>query len=171
MSLEIETTVSALLASYGVTYESHYSGVKKNALGGTTEMDEWIVGFSKDNVSEEFDYFTGMGNRSKVTDTALGRMAAASLKGSHPNSLAWEAVNKQYRKPVSPSAAGVLYSLIHDSEAGDMTFHNWCDEFGYDDDSISARNTYDACQENADKLMKIFNKQQIEQLQEALQDY
>lgn len=54
----------------------------------------------------------------------------------------------------SPSLEDVLYALISDSEAGSMTFNEWCDMFGCDNDSLSARKTYDACQENADKLNK-----------------
>jgi hypothetical protein len=35
-----------------------------------------------------------------------------------------------------------------------MTFHDFCSDFGYSDDSIKARDIYFSCQENAMKLKK-----------------
>jgi hypothetical protein len=171
---EIETSVASMLEKFGVTMTAVYKGVKANALGGKTEMDSWSVAFSKSDgreVFEEFDYYTGTGHRSKVEDSAAGRFAAQHLKGASRNSLAWESLRKQYCKPVAPHAAAVLQCLLMDTEASSTSFHNWCDEFGYDDDSIKARETYDACQENSDKLHRIFAHAQIEELREALQDY
>lgn len=46
------------------------------------------------------------------------------------------------------------------------TFDDFCDEFGYDNDSISALNTYLACQRQWAALRKIFTKEQIEKLSE-----
>lgn len=46
------------------------------------------------------------------------------------------------------------------------TFEEFCEEFGYSNDSISALKTYLACQEEAAKLKKIFTKEQLEELEE-----
>lgn len=178
MSLEIETTVDALIASYGVSMLTSYVGVKKDALGGKTEMDQWVIGFSNNKTSESFDFFTGMGNRAPATPKQK-QEASYSFQGlTEKDRQGITMYGKQYlakveslRKPVAPAAAAVLNCLLLDAEASSTSFRNWCDEFGYDDDSISARNTYDACQENADKLRKIFHGGQIEQLREALADY
>jgi len=51
-----------------------------------------------------------------------------------------------------PTAYDVLYCLRLDSEADNMSFNDWCDMCGYDNDSISALKIYHACQENARKL-------------------
>lgn len=181
MSKEIETTVDALLASFGITYTALYMGVAKDALGGNTEMDRWSVAFTKGDgreAYEEFDYYTGMGHRAPATADDKKRAAWGyqgltenDKKGLTSYGRRYLADVEKLRKPVSPAAAGVLYCLFMDIETSTTTFRNWCNEFGYDDDSIKARNTYDACQGNSDKLMRIFNHQQIAQLREALQDY
>lgn len=174
MSQAIETNVSSILTNAGVTMTAVYKGVDKNALSGKTEMDRWSVEFTsaaRPMEPEEFDFYTGTGHRSKVEDTPAGRLAAQHLKNTNRNSLAWESLRKQYCKPVPPVAATVLHSLLLDSSAVGQSFREWCQDFGYDDDSIKARSTYDACQENADKLHKIFTRAVIAQLEEALQDY
>ena len=51
-------------------------------------------------------------------------------------------------KPVFPGVASVLHSLMLDAQALDQSFADWCDDLGYDDDSISAFDTYRACCEN-----------------------
>ena len=55
---------------------------------------------------------------------------------------------------VPPSVDDVLYSLAMESDACEMSFHDWCGNFGYDTDSRSALDTYLACQENGRKLEK-----------------
>lgn len=67
--------------------------------------------------------------------------------------------------------ADVLHSLILDSSANEMSFDDWCLEYGYSSDSIKARDTYDACQRNTDKLCRIFPRKTLEALRETLQDY
>lgn len=74
-------------------------------------------------------------------------------------------------RPVAPSAAGVLYSLIADSAAYDMSFSEWCADFGYSDDSIKAMGTYTACREIRKKLRTIFSRAALAELQTALEDY
>lgn len=73
--------------------------------------------------------------------------------------------------PVTPSAAGVLYALLLDAEAGDISFSEWCGGVGYDNDSIKALNIYKQCEETARALKKVFTHDQMAELREALQDY
>lgn len=44
------------------------------------------------------------------------------------------------------------------------TFEDFCSEFGYDTDSISALKTYLACQKQWSNIRKIFTEEQIEEL-------
>lgn len=62
--------------------------------------------------------------------------------------------HRKGNRPVKPQLSSVLSSLVLDSEACSMSFNDWADNFGYDNDSIKARKTYEACQENSDKLNK-----------------
>ena len=46
------------------------------------------------------------------------------------------------------------------------TFEHFCDEFGYDTDSISAKKTYKACLKEYTNVCKIWSDEEIELLQE-----
>lgn len=119
----------------------------------------------------DFEYFTGIGHRSKMEDTVAGRLAALSLKGSHPASIAWAEARKAFCKPIAPHVAGLLHSLILDGSACNESFADWCSNFGYDTDSRKAFATYEACQQGIDKLRRILSNEQIKAIEKALQDY
>lgn len=71
--------------------------------------------------------------------------------------------------PKKPTVDDVLYSLLGDSEAENMTFDDWCANFGYDSDSRKALETYIACQNNAKKLRRTGINIEAEKIR--LQDY
>ena len=78
---------------------------------------------------------------------------------------------QELRKPQTPPIAGLLNSLIMDSAAAEQSFSSWCDSYGFDVDSRKALATYMTCQENSDKLHKVFSQAQIAHIQELLQEY
>lgn len=49
------------------------------------------------------------------------------------------------------------------------TFSDFCSEFGYDTDSRKAEKAYRLCLIQGNKLHKLFNEQEIEQLREELE--
>lgn len=53
-----------------------------------------------------------------------------------------------------PDVPSVLNCLASDSTCESYTFNEFCDEFGYDSDSIKANETYKACLKNSKKLKK-----------------
>jgi len=113
------------------------------------DCDQWLVEFfdaKTRNITWCTNYFTGLGLREK---TAF-----------HPHT-----------KPVMPKKSAVMHALLLDAEAASMSFPNWCAEFGYSDDSISAFTTYKQCCETDNKLRQIFDRAQIKQMREALRDY
>ena len=124
--------------------------VKIEYVGETTRddwhCDQWRVTLSSKAGFQSFDYFTGLGLRTK------------------PNP--WG-----QRKPCRPKVADVLQSLILDASAANENFHEWCANYGYSDDSIKAMNTYKACLETAQALRKHFSPDILRQLRELLQDY
>lgn len=66
-----------------------------------------------------------------------------------------------------PTAYDLLYCLQLDSRAIDTSFEYWCSDFGYDNDSIKALNTYQTCCENAKKLQKALGSALYRELMEA----
>lgn len=182
MYKEIETAVAELVAQACVTFSAIYAGETKNAFGeaGHT-MDKWSCAFTKGDgreAHEEFEYFTGLGHRAEPTKTdkiMAGRgLPALTEKDITQRTIygrRYFAALEKMRKPQAPHVAGVLHSLILDSSATGQSFADWCSDFGYDTDSRKAHATYEACQQNADKLARIFTHAQREALQTALQDY
>ena len=78
---------------------------------------------------------------------------------------------QELRKPQTPPIAGLLDSLIMDGDACSESFASWCDTYGFDVDSRKALATYMSCQENSDKLRKVFAPAQIAHIQDLLQEY
>lgn len=160
MSDAIREQVATILQAAGVTYKVFACGTGK-PFDDRTVMDKWSVSFASGKAQIETDFHTGTGHRQLVRGfKALSLPGAVNVKGQ------WQAF-----KVVAPHAADVLACCILDMSAESETFANWCDNFGYDSDSIKARETYDACQRIADKMRRVFTGQQIEQLREALQEY
>ena len=55
---------------------------------------------------------------------------------------------------------GLLYafwSFVSDADAGAQSFHDFCQDFGYDEDSIRHRRTWEACKASAAKLERLFH--------------
>ena len=72
----------------------------------------------------------------------------------------------------TPTASDLVWAVAVDSEAVNESFSNWCDNFGYSTDSITARSTYKACQRNGERLIKLIgNKEIFSQLVESAREY
>lgn len=109
---------------------------------------QWVITIN----GQTFDYYTGLAHRAPKKFSSCveeyNRLKHKNLTAQGLASLLSASV------PKSPSIEDVLHALINDGEASTMSFNDWCDMFGYDNDSLSARKTYDACQENGDKLSR-----------------
>lgn len=171
MSDEKRAQVEQILTDAQVKFSVKYRG--ETTRDDDWKCDEWACTFeaqtrsnpAKPYQSEKFEFYTGLGLRHPVDVVSRGHQSKMN-----PRSIAWHEIEKT-RKPKAPHAADVLYSVISDSSACEMSFSDWCAEFGYDTDSRKALATYEACQQNADKLKRIFTRDQIEQIRAALEDY
>lgn len=76
------------------------------------------------------------------------------------------------KNPIDPpDVQDVMHSLLLDAEAIDAyDFEDWCGEFGYDSDSISAREAYDACVQTGLKLRNAFGDKTLSELRELFED-
>ena len=73
-------------------------------------------------------------------------------------------------KPKKPTKKDVLYSMILDN-VSDMNFYDFCDNFGYNKDSIKALETYKACVKETEAYYDMFDSEEREVLRELLEDY
>lgn len=147
---ETQKAVDAYLESEKINYAVRYVG--ETVRDNNWQCDAWRVSFALGKSRFETDYFTGLGHRKK---------------GKFYHNAGFTVLDK----PVQPCATNVLYSLIQDSSAIDTSFDYWCSGYGYDSDSISAFNTYQACCKIAKELRQVFNHAQIETLRGMLEDY
>ncbi len=156
--------------------------------GDGWKCDKWHVSFN----GEGFDYYTGTGHRiqndissdwnmykfSAETGRQLKTLRACLGLSESRNTPVYFKIEKgpfsRFTKQnfaVKPTQASVLYCLISDMSAEGETFSSWCGDLGMDDDSIKAKNIYEECQRNADKIRAVFNPQLLEKLAELLEDY
>lgn len=161
------------------------AGFKVSVTGGYAtkrdewECDGWRLVFEKQTRSNpakpydrfEFEYFTGTGHRklSKIDAAGLARDLQGAVTAIHRRNITHR--YEVLKKPVAPHPAGVLYGLLLDGEAAHMSFPDWCDNYGSDPDSMKAHQTYMSCCETGQKLEKMFTREQLQALREALQDY
>lgn len=118
-----------------------------------------------------FDYYTGVGHRTAILKhkwSEGGGHTYDEPKHKNLTQAGFESMLK-LSKAKPPVLDDVLYSLVSDSDATEMSFSEWCSNHGYDSDSRKAMAIYEACQANADKLRKAGINIAAER--ERLQDY
>ncbi len=79
--------------------------------------------------------------------------------------------NKYYNSfrqpaPATPTVADVLYCLLNDAACGCMTHSEFCDEYGYNEDSRKNFELYLACQKTHDKI-----KPYMQELEPLFENY
>lgn len=170
MTTEHNAAVDAIIESAGVKVICTPTGATKRA---DWECDGWHFTLSKTNTAAVFEYFTGTGHR-ELSTAAKQRVNIAYPLPRHPGTV-WHrkyiAALEQAKKPVAPHVAGLIHSVLLDSQAAEMSFASWCADYGYDTDSRKDLATYGACQENSDKFNRLFNSDQRAALAAALEDY
>lgn len=155
--------ITRILGDAKVEFNAAYLGERNNAMDSGRPMDAWDCKLSRGTFVFQFDFFTGIGMRKLPEWRGPGPAPS-------PRCIAGADRIKQ-AKPQAPHAAELLHCLLADASACEQSFESWCGEIGYDADSRKAHATYLACQENGDKLRKVFNAEQIRQISEALADY
>lgn len=76
----------------------------------------------------------------------------------------------QMNKPKKPTIKDVLFSFIMGDVSG-MSFKDFCDEFGYDNESIKSLKIYTNCQRETKAYYDMFDSEEREILRELLEDY
>lgn len=139
-----------------------------------TESDDWRETSHHWHITingQQFDYFSGLAHRERKAKLWGGQLEEYKRLSNSMTRLTQHGLEKllAVSKAKAPTLDDVLYCLVSDADAAEMTFRDWCDNFGYDTDSRKAFDTYHACQETHDKLIKA--RINIEAQRERLQDY
>ncbi len=69
-----------------------------------------------------------------------------------------------------PVLSDVANSLVMDTQAGEESFDDFCSDFGYDNDSIKARNIHDLCTSLARGFRALVGAD-FDEIAKALEDY
>lgn len=180
---EIDLAVAEFLNTNKIQFFVSYQGESK-WLDSKNVSDKWLVKLSMQkadqagNLYAEFDFFTGTGNRLEVAKNSykLSPRQIDSVKTLREllgkdrlDNTMIDKGNGQYA--VSPTQASVLYCLFSDADCGSESFDDFCDNFGYNADSMKDFRTYQACMDTAKKIRKIFTSEQRSKLAELLEDY
>lgn len=64
-------------------------------------------------------------------------------------------MNRKTGQPIPPTIEEVMESLHSDQSRTSRSFKEFCDDFGYNEDSISARNTYEAIHNIGAQLVEL----------------
>lgn len=127
----------------------------KNIKVSFKKVDELPRYSDENNKSGLIGYY----NQYKVKVTFEGRSATFDYGSSVHN----------YNEGIEPKKEDLLYCLVSDYNSPN-NFENFCDEFGYDQDSRKAEKIFKAIQKEATKLDKIFPNREIEDLDLELRE-
>lgn len=113
-------------------------------------------------------YFWDSLHNTEISELSLEEYAVRYHKRelSHSTSyekLKWKSELRDLQKSCSPTEYDILACL---EKYGYDSFSDFCDELGYDTDSISAMKTYIACVEEYTALRHIFTNEQMKQMRE-----
>ncbi len=133
--------------------------------------DKWACTISYKDKSATFEFFSGCGDRvcamgvkkegprkyvSRGGDVVFGEKQAIE-KG-------FLVLKKEKGKIVGPDVADVLRCLLDSTRACMTTFDEWCSDYGSNNDSLQALNTYLACQREGAKIRKVLGYALTEEL-------
>lgn len=145
------------LNTLGIEMESKHlnlvipSKVQKDAWA----HDLWEIQLKFQKQSFTTIYRTGLGHR--VLGLGVKKTAQGKYYRADTTDLTLErACEKHLLKPVKPSVADVIHSLMMDSDGSDQPFEDWCYNFDYNNDSIKALNIYLECQKTKTQMIKLF---------------
>lgn len=98
-----------------------------------------------------FDYKTGIG----CIETGSIKSRKPSVIAIIPNGDRFNGklFDKKVRATI-PNINDILECLINDSEVSNISFNEFCSNYGYSTDSIKALNIYQECSNTKDKLIK-----------------
>lgn len=169
-----ELAVTAWLEKAGIKYEV-YGGHATKLGDWPCDAWTWIMSRRKvgtqDQLRMEDKLHTGIGQRQL---TPIGQRYMSSIRTSDtPNrvSNARRQIIAEHSRAVAPKSASVIYCLLSDADGAEQNFHDWCSDFGGDNDSISSLNTYNACCEVLNKVRAFFTQAERAELRELLEDY
>ena len=171
-------TLPQLCEKHGVTIESRFIGLRETPAETKATRPWkhflWSVTLKRGSQMIDTPWKAGIGHAKKGFDdnVALARESQRTgtpLISGRETQQPGDKLATVYL-PTPPIAADVLHSLILDSSACDMSFEDWCADYGYDTDSRKALDTYIEYQNIGNKV-RAFLGREFSEFQIAAQEY
>jgi hypothetical protein len=110
---------------------------------------EWLVTLERDDTKVRVPFKQGVGHVKPMPKT---------YRQDRSDSVRANLWLHEVKARIVPSAADVVSTLIASSSGSDQTFHDWCSDFGYSEDSRKALDTYLACQVELTQLRRLLGQ-------------
>lgn len=178
-------TLEAALGAHGVTMTAQFvpwsksrNKDEKDDRGNRRMSLNWLVTiFASGRPVLTTDYMAGEGHcpsykqgarRTVDYDRALEHECETGKAARHLATLS-AAISG---KPILPSLADVMHSLLLDASAIDSpTYEDWAGDFGYEPDSRKGEAIYRQCLDHALRLRAALGDTVLQQLREAAEGY
>lgn len=149
---EYEQQALDFLTKYEITFDAKFIENGKHFPDDKEKRDIYELTLAKGNRKIFFRFGQSIAH-SKPSKDVLDRAAMKS----------WGHRAKLLKQVKQPTAYDLLASITKYSPG---SFENFCGDFGYDEDSIKANNTYKAVCEEWFKVESFFTDEQLAELQE-----
>lgn len=164
LALRLENLPELVLTSVHVGIEEKTEDVP-DSIGRkhTYLQDKWNITVSYKLKSYSTSYFAGIGNRELIRAVKKeGNRYYNRMLDQFKTEL--EACRAQWLKLINPNIADVMHCLLIDARCSEGTFEDFCDELGYNSDSIKDLNTYLACQKTRNGMIRMLGRELFEEL-------
>ena len=169
-------TFEKLVNKWGITFEHTFVpfSVSRNSKADYKSLN-WKINLC----GREFDYQQGCAHApaykrkwegSGQLQTAID---AECEKGLKVKGFDWTGrMPLMSRDRIAPDYKSFLYCLYSDSDALNYTgFEDWCDNLGFDSDSIKAKKAYDDCVSTGLYFMGLFGRGFFDDCEKCFEDY
>jgi len=146
----------------GLNISFSIMGAIKSPWDDTTDLKLWSLLISV-NINNDYVYnFYGSHQAAVFYDNELYKTYTVKDRYFHNFSVTDNIMGTQRNKKIKEIKAGILYSVLCDVNTSIQTpdyFQDFCDDFGYDPDSLKARNLHDKCMVHKRGLMRHFSEE------------
>ena len=178
MCVDQTELIEAELTKLGLSLEVYLKKDDFDAVSNRSGQSHWYCNIDRERPGHSYGYDVEyhQGSAYRATPHAMwqAQKSGRPVKRVH---IPQHRVSYDQRllleksKPITPKLIDVVHALVVDAGCvcNGESFDDFCDEFGYDNDSITHRKCYDACVETWQALIRM--GLDLGQLQELYQDY
>lgn len=146
------------VSTYGTTITAEYRGKQTREPdpidGRPWTHHLWDVTLTRNGESITFPYRMGEAHEQTKCGKPKPNAVTRYVQRAYQTCYHYRCDRAGWQ-PTPPTLYDVLTALKADRTDGE-SFHDWCSNFGMDDDSIRARDLYFACQQSEDRSRRFF---------------